>query len=250
MKAIGIIPARYASTRFPGKPLADLKGKTILQRTWEQTRKSKLLKAVAVATDDDRIADAVRSFGGAVVMTASTHRTGTERCYEAARKMKRELKLAPEDVVINVQGDEPFIEPDQIDSLVRCFKKESTEIATLVKPISKMEELLSRSTAKVLLDTQERAIYFSRAPIPFFRDAPQEQWLEKHRYFKHLGMYCYRLEVLGKLVKLKPSPLEQAESLEQLRWIENGYTIATRKTLHESIAIDTPEDLKRAWNSI
>jgi len=250
MKAIGIIPARYASTRFPGKPLADLKGKTVIQRTWEQTCKSKLLKAVAVATDDDRIAEAVRAFGGEVVMTLATHRTGTERCYEAARKLKASQKLAADDVVINIQGDEPFIQPDQIDSLVKCFKDKSSDIATLVKPISRMEELVSRSTAKVLLNVHEQAIYFSRAPIPFFRDAPQEQWLEKHAYFKHLGMYGYRLGVLGELVKLPPSPLEKAESLEQLRWIENGYTIATRKTLHESIAIDTPEDLKRAWNSI
>lgn len=250
MKAIGIIPARYASTRYPGKPLADLKGKTVIQRTWEQTCQARSLKAVAVATDDDRIADAVRSFGGAVVMTATTHRTGTERCYEAARKLKASAKLGSNDVIINIQGDEPFIHPDQIDSLVACFKDKSADIATLVKPIKEMEELVSRSTAKVLLDAKQQAIYFSRAPIPFYRDAPQEQWLEKHQYWKHLGMYGYRLGVLGELVKLPPSPLEQAESLEQLRWIENGYTIATRKTLHESIAIDTPEDLKRAWNSI
>lgn len=241
MKIIGIIPARYASTRFPGKPLINIQGKSMIQRVYEQAKKSKLLSEVFVATDDKRIETHVKKFGGKVVMTSTKHTSGTDRCAEVAKKLKNKF-----DIIINIQGDEPFIKPQQIDLLCSCFKSKDVEIATLVKKIDTVEELLSNNTPKVVVNKNKQAIYFSRTPIPFYRsnNKPQE-WIERHTYYKHIGIYGYRKEVLEKITHLKQSPLELVESLEQLRWLENGYKISVAVTEFESVAIDTPEDLKK-----
>ena len=241
MKFIGIIPARFASTRFPGKPLIDIHGKSMIQRVYEQAKKSKKLAAVFVATDDKRIEAHVKKFGGNVIMTSPKHKSGTDRCAEAVKKIQSTIAF---DVVINIQGDEPFIKPQQIDLLCSCFKSKEVGIATLVKKINGVEELLNHSTPKVIVNKNKQAIYFSRTPVPFYRgvDHPKE-WLQKHTYFKHIGIYGYRKEVLMKLSRLKPSSLELTESLEQLRWIENGYKIGVAVTALESVAIDTPGDL-------
>ena len=241
MKFLGIIPVRYASTRFPGKPLIDIQGKSMIQHVYEQAKKSKKLAEVFVATDDKRIEVHVKSFGGNVIMTSAKHKSGTDRCAEAAKKIKGKF-----DVVINIQGDEPFIKPQQIDLLCSCFKSREVEIATLVKKIKATDELLNPNTPKVILNRNKEAIYFSRTPVPFYRnEADHIEWLKKRDYYKHIGIYAYRIGTLKNLAALKPSPLEITESLEQLRWIENGYTIVTAVTQAESLAIDTPEDLQR-----
>ena len=239
---IGIIPARYASTRFPGKPLADIAGKSMIQRVYEQA--SKALDTVVVATDDQRIYDAVQAFGGQVAMTSDQHKSGTDRCYEALTKAEGNF-----DVVINIQGDEPFVKPEQIEELKACFDEASTQIATLVKPFSAdddFEVLFNANSPKVVFNTNREALYFSRSVIPYYRNAVHTEWLKKQTYYKHIGMYAYRAQVLGEITKLPQSPLELAESLEQLRWLENGYRIKIGITDTETIAIDTPEDLKRA----
>ena len=239
MKVLGIIPARYASTRFPGKPLIDIQGKNMIQRVYEQALKTDTLHKVVVATDDDRIAEAVRAFGGEFVMTDSTQQSGTDRCAEVSKQF-------PElDIVINIQGDEPFINPKQIDLLVSCFNQPDVQLATLIKEIHTEEELFNNNILKVVTNSKQEAIYFSRHTIPFIRNADKEQWLNKHQFYKHIGIYGYTIEVLHEITKLQPSSLEIAESLEQLRWIENGYTIQTRITNLETIAIDTPEDLNK-----
>lgn len=236
-KIIGIIPARYASTRFPGKPLIDIGGKSMIQRVYEQASKSKALSKVVVATDDDRIANEVTRFGGEFVFTSSTHQSGTDRCAEVAEQF-------PDfDAVINIQGDEPFIDPAQISLLATCFEDPDTELATLVKPITNLEDLFNQNAPKVVLSKAGDAIYFSRQTIPFVRNAEEKNWLDKHTFFKHIGIYGYRIDVLKKITNLAISPLESAEQLEQLRWIENGYRIKTRITELETQAIDTPEDL-------
>lgn len=245
MKVVGVIPARYASTRFPGKPLAMIQGVAMIQRVYEQALKSKILCNVVVATDDTTIFNYVKNFGGLAVMTASSHRSGTERCQEAIENMMQ--KGEHYDVVINIQGDEPFIQPQQIDSLARLFSEEGVQIATLIKKIDQLQELQSPNVVKVVA-SQNRAHYFSRSPIPYLRDCPQENWLEKGNYFKHVGMYGYRTSILDQLTQLPPAPLEQSESLEQLRWLENGYSIHTQQTDFESIAIDTPDDLLKVTN--
>ena len=246
MKFIAIIPSRYASSRFPGKPLADMDGKSMIQRVYEQVKKS--IKDVYVATDDERILQAVENFDGKVVMTSVHHRSGTDRCDEAYKKIGQ-----PFDVVLNIQGDEPFINPEQIDLLKSCFTDNSVEIATLVKPFDKNVELSflqNPSTPKVVLSKNNEAVYFSRSVIPFLRDVKQTNWPSQHTFYKHIGIYGYRTDVLQQITQLQPGVLEQAESLEQLRWIENGYKIKVGVTTHETIGIDTPEDLQNAINHL
>lgn len=238
---IGIIPARYASTRFPGKPLADIGGKTMIQRVYEQA--SKALPWVVVATDDDRIYDEVIRFGGNVVMTAAHHQSGTDRCAEALEKAQKQMKQTFE-VVVNIQGDEPFIDPQQIELLCDCFKDETTDIATLIKPITEQEMVFDANKPKVVVGVNDQALYFSRSPIPFLRGVEKEQWHKVHTYFQHIGLYAYRTHVLKEITHLPQSRLELAESLEQLRWLENGYHIAVRQTVHDSYGIDTPQDLE------
>lgn len=247
MKFIAIIPARYASTRFPGKPLADMKGKPMIQRVYEQVKKS--IESVYVATDDDRIYRAVKNFGGEAVMTSANHKSGTDRCREAYEKAGR-----GEDVIINVQGDEPFIMPCQIEAIKDCFLKDpSTQIATLVReftPEDGIEALLNPNSPKVVLGNNNEALYFSRSVIPYLRGEAQSDWLQKCVYYKHIGMYAYKAEVLDEITRLPQSSLEKAESLEQLRWLQNGYKIKVGITTQETIGIDTPEDLAKALEYI
>lgn len=239
MKFIGIIPARYASTRFPGKPLAILGGKTVIERVYEQV--SGVLEDSFVATDDERIYHAVEEFGGKVVMTSPDHKSGTDRIAEAVRKIGGDY-----DVVVNVQGDEPFIRREQIASLCHCFDDPETQIATLGKPFAEMEQVENPNSPKIVTDKRGFALYFSRSVIPYVRGVERDEWLEHYPYLKHLGLYAYRSEVLQEVTKLPQSPLEKAESLEQLRWLENGYRIRVALTDIETVGIDTPEDLKRA----
>ncbi|MCK5730081.1 MAG: 3-deoxy-manno-octulosonate cytidylyltransferase [Draconibacterium sp.] len=240
MNFIGIIPARYESTRFPGKPLAIISDKPMIQWVYENV--SKALEHVWVATDDNRIFDAVNKFGGNAIKTLSTHKSGTDRCAEAAQKLAEKINF---DVVINVQGDEPFIQPEQIELLKSCFEN-NTDIATLVKKIKKQEELFNSNRPKVVIDNQQNALYFSRSPIPFVRGEEEKNWHIKSNFWAHIGMYAYKTDVLQKITKLKQSTLELTESLEQLRWLENGFQIKTAETDHQSIGIDTPEDLEIA----
>ena len=239
---IGIIPARYASTRFPGKPLAMLGGMTMIERVYRQV--SKALDRVVVATDDDRIMAAVEAFGGKAVMTSTEHRSGTDRCQEAYLK-----NGGHEDVIINIQGDEPFIQPDQLQAIMACFDDEETDIATLVRPFDAnrpYSELENPNSPKVVLDNQMRARYFSRSVIPYIRGKERDEWPRMTQYYTHVGMYAYRAAVLAEITRLPQSPLELAESLEQLRGLENGYTIKAGITTTATIGIDTPEDLARA----
>ena len=241
MKFLAIIPARYASTRFPAKPLAILDGKPMIQHVYE--RVSSLLDAV-VATDDQRIFDVVVGFGGRVVMTSSEHRTGTDRCFEAYNNFGVEA-----DVVINVQGDEPFIAEEQIKLIMQCFDNPQTDIATLIKPFpsgTPFSVIANPNTPKVITNPQGQAIYFSRSVIPYFRGKENEDWTSFHTYYKHIGIYAYRIQVLKQITQLQQTPLELAESLEQLRWLENRLTIQTAITNIETIGIDTPEDLLKA----
>lgn len=240
MKILAVIPARYASTRFPGKPLAIIRGKSMIQRVYEQAQKCKALNVVVVATDDLRIEQAVKQFNGRVVMTSDSHQSGTERCAEVAATIEDDF-----DVVINVQGDEPFIHPGQIALLANCFMQETTDIATLVKRITAESELSNPNTVKVVLDEHGKALYFSRSTIPFQRNTPLDQWLRDGLFYKHIGIYGYRKNILQEIVKLPPNKLELAESLEQLRWLANGYRIQTAITEQETTSIDTPEDLSR-----
>ena len=242
LKFIAIIPARYASTRFPGKPLALLGGKPVIQRVYE--RVTSVIPNAVVATDDQRIFAAVESFGGKVVMTSENHKSGTDRCWEAYQKQGEDY-----DVVINVQGDEPFIAHSQLKAIMECFADENTDIATLVKPFSESDGLAALenpNSPKVVLDSESRAIYFSRSVIPYLRGVEREQWLSSHTFYKHIGMYAFRSDVLGKITSLPQSILELAESLEQLRWLENGYKIGVGISDVETVGIDTPEDLQRA----
>ena len=242
MKFVGIIPARYASTRFPAKVLAMLNGKTVIQRVYEQVKDC--FDDLYIATDDSRIAEAVAAFGGKYVMTSENCKNGTERCYEACCNLGIDC-----DVVVNVQGDEPFIQCKQIEALISCFSDERTDIATLVKPFEVAdgwEKLSNPNSPKVVLDDRNFAMYFSRSVVPYLRGVEQEQWLANHTFYKHLGVYAYRLNVLKELTTLEQTPLEKMESLEQLRWLENGYKIKVGVTNIETVGIDTPEDLERA----
>ncbi|MBT1703999.1 3-deoxy-manno-octulosonate cytidylyltransferase [Chryseosolibacter indicus] len=239
-KIIGIIPARYASTRFPGKPLVDIKGKTMIQRVYEQAKKCSSLQSVIVATDDERIQGEVLNFGGEVCMTSSAHPSGTDRCAEVIEKLNLQC-----DAVINIQGDEPFIDPQQIELVCSCFADDRTELATLIKPVKQSEILFNPNSPKVVVDNEGFAIYFSRHPIPYLRGVDQKDWLNQHSYYQHIGIYGYRSSALRNITKLLPSTLEKAESLEQLRWIEAGLKIKTAITTRETLAIDTPDDLER-----
>ena len=242
MKFVVIIPARLASTRFPAKPLAMLGGKTVIERVYTQV--FSVLSDIYVATDDNTIAEEVKRFNGKVILTSPDHRSGTDRCYEAYSKIGKHF-----DVVINVQGDEPFIQSSQLRAVMDCFDEKDTQIATLVKPFQPSDgfnSLENINSPKVVLDRQMHALYFSRSIIPFQRNADQSAWLQNHTYYKHIGLYAYRSEILRAITELEQTPLEIAESLEQLRWLENGYRIKAGLTDVETIGIDTPEDLERA----
>lgn len=239
MKFIGIIPARYASSRFPGKPLAVLGGKYVIQRVYETV--SSVLDEAYVATDDQRIFDAVIAFGGKAVMTRTDHKSGTDRIEEAAEKLATDA-----DVIVNIQGDEPFIQPSQIETICHCFDDASTQIATIGKPFDTIEAAENPNSPKIVLDNNGYAMYFSRSVIPFVRGIEKEEWLQHYPFLKHLGIYAYRRKVLKEITLLPQSSLEKAESLEQLRWLQNGYRIKVGHTDVETVGIDTPEDLQRA----
>ncbi|MFC2581123.1 MAG: 3-deoxy-manno-octulosonate cytidylyltransferase [Segatella oris] len=243
MKFIGLIPARYASTRFPGKPLALLAGKPVIQHVYEQA--AKVLDAVYVATDDERIYNKVTEFGGKAVMTSTKHHSGTDRIEEALEKVGGDF-----DVVVNIQGDEPFIAQSQIETLCHCFEDEDTQIATLGKPFECIKAVENPNSPKIVVDNRGYAMYFSRSVIPFVRGVERQEWLKKYPFLKHLGIYAYRTEVLKAITRLPQSSLELAESLEQLRWLENGYRIKVGITNVETVGIDTPEDLQRAEDFI
>ena len=239
MKFMAIIPARYASTRFPGKPLAVLGGKTVIQRVYEQV--SSVLSEVYVATDDQRIFDCVEGFGGKAVMTREDHKSGTDRIEEAVEKIGTDA-----DVIINVQGDEPFIQPSQVETLMHLFDAPETQIGTLGKLFESMEAVENPNSPKIVTDNRGFALYFSRSVIPYIRGIERNDWFGQYPFLKHLGIYAYRREVLAEVTRLPQSSLEKAESLEQLRWLQNGYRIRVGLTDVETIGIDTPEDLQRA----
>ena len=237
---LGVIPARYASTRFPGKPLVDIGGISMIERVYRQVRRSSRLNRVVVATDNQEIFDHVESFGGEAVMTHDRHPSGTDRCYEAFT-----LLGEPFDYVMNIQGDEPFIQPVQIDTLADTLDGQ-TEIATLVKRTTNEEELNNPGEVKVVLDRDRVALYFSRTPIPYIHNAPKGEWANKHIFYKHVGLYAFRSDILHAITRLPVSALEKAESLEQLLWLENGYRIKFAETDRESLCIETPDDVHRA----
>ncbi|MBA8988376.1 3-deoxy-manno-octulosonate cytidylyltransferase [Sphingobacterium cellulitidis] len=238
MKVIGIIPARYDSTRFPGKPLVDIAGISMIQRVYNQVKHAASLSEVVVATDDQRIFDHVKSFAGNVVMTKKDHQSGTDRCAEVISN------ISGFDIAVNIQGDEPFIDPQQIDLLVSCFQNPEVQIATLVRPITEIEDLENINKPKVVLNLIQEALYFSRQPIPFLRGKNIQDWLKNETYYNHIGIYGFKVDTLKKIASLPISKLETAESLEQLRWLDNGYKIKTAISNHINDAIDTPEDLK------
>lgn len=280
MEILGVIPARYASSRFPGKPLAMIDGKTMIRRVYEQALKSRSLSRVVVATDDERIARHVREFGGEVMVTSDKHPSGTDRCAEVAQRMglvgagshntasfplgnhpaptslpsgegrggaanEGEPRTNTPAYIINIQGDEPFIDPTQIDALVEVLRDGSTEIATLIIPVDDHDVLFDVGEVKVVLNPAMEALYFSRAVIPFLKDVPEREWHLHRRYYRHVGMYAYRADVLARLTKLPISSLEKAESLEQLRWLEAGYKVKCALTHHDSHCIDKPEDIEK-----
>lgn len=242
MRIAAIIPARYHSTRLPAKPLQKLGGKSIIE--WVYSAVKAVIKDVVVATDDVRIAEEVERFGGCAIMTSEAHRSGTDRCAEALTKMGGDY-----DIVVNVQGDEPFIRRKHIEALIACFNNPETEIATLAKPMTSAEDMAdihNPNSVKVVTDLRGRALYFSRAAIPFQRDVEQSEWSKHHTYLKHIGIYAFRAQTLRDVTSLDTSSLEQTEKLEQLRWLEHGYYISVAKTPYATMGIDTPEDLQRA----
>ena len=240
MKTLGIIPARYASSRLMGKPLAKIGNLTMIQHVYNQVKQAKYIEKVIVATDDERILKHVHSFGGEVMMTSKNHQSGTDRCAEVAKHFENEF-----DMVINIQGDEPFIQPDQIDNLAELMTNNDFQIGTLAKLLTSTIDLFNPNIVKVIF-AHHKAIYFSRHPIPYIRDFENENWIYQYNFHKHIGMYAYRMKTLLKLTALMTSKLEFAESLEQLRWLENGYSIGIKTTKLETFGIDTPEDLKKA----
>jgi 3-deoxy-manno-octulosonate cytidylyltransferase (CMP-KDO synthetase) len=241
MKTLAVIPARYASTRFPGKPLVKIGEKTMIQRVYEQVSKATRINKVIVATDDERIYNHMTELGASVMMTQAHHTNGTERCAEVIESVYDDFEI-----VVNVQGDEPFILPEQIDQLVRCFDHEDTDIATLVKQTDNRYLLFSPTTVKVVYDKNFRALYFSRQPIPYLRGVSLEEWAPRRVHYLHVGIYGFRKEVLREIVLLPPSSLESLEMLEQLRWLENGYSISIAHTDYQSLSVDSPEDLENA----
>ncbi|MFN4083407.1 MAG: 3-deoxy-manno-octulosonate cytidylyltransferase [Bacteroidia bacterium] len=241
-KIIGIIPARYASTRFPGKPLIDIKGKSMIERVYTQSVQAKCLSKVIVATDDERIAKHVESFGGEVVFTNSNHPSGTDRCFEALQKQFEKYQY-----VINIQGDEPFINPQQIDELAKVCNGQ-TELATQMIKANSYDILFDYGEVKIVLNQKNEALYFSRSVIPFLKGIDPKEWHLKLNYYRHVGMYAYRADILEKITSLKPSMLEKAESLEQLRWLEAGFKITCVETTFDSHCIDTPEDVEKVLN--
>lgn len=246
MRILGVIPARYASTRFPGKPLIEIAGKTMIQRVYEQAKKCRLLETLYVATDNESIFNHVKAFGGNVLMTSENHRSGTERCNEVSEFLFGQGH--PYDAVINIQGDEPFIEPDQITEVAAAFSDGKAEIVTLIRKITNEEDVADPNVVKVVTTADGNALYFSRSSIPNTRGKVQGEWLQHTCYYEHVGIYGYTCPVLSLITKLPPSLLEKAESLEQLRWLENGLSIRTLLTDHESISIDTPLDLLKITN--
>lgn len=246
-KIIGIIPSRYASTRFPGKPLVMISGKSMVERVYLQAKSCKALDRVIVATDDKRIYNHVLEFGGDVMLTSSNHNTGTDRLAEVISRLEEQGEVF--DIAINIQGDEPFIQPTQIEKVINVFQTSEAEISTLVKAIENPEDIFNPNVVKVVVGIKGKALYFSRSPIPFQRGVEQPSWHEKGMFFKHIGIYGYRTKTLLELVKIEPSPLELAESLEQLRWLYNEYNIYTQQTDIETIGIDTPDDLSKFVNN-
>lgn len=246
MKVLAIIPARYASTRFPGKPLAMLGGESIISRVYHRVLHTEGVDDVMVATDDESICDHVESFceEGAVMMTSEKHNSGTERCGEVVERLERQGYHY--DIIINVQGDEPFVEPTQLQTLIVCFEDPEVQIATLVTPIASTDELTSPNNVKVVFDQNFKALYFSRQPIPFVRDVPVEKWLDRSAYYKHVGIYAFRTKVMEQVCQPVPCLIERCEKLEQLRWLYTGIPITVRITDHANIGIDTPEDLVAA----
>jgi 3-deoxy-manno-octulosonate cytidylyltransferase (CMP-KDO synthetase) len=249
MKIIGIIPARYDSSRFPGKPLAMISGKPMIQHVFENASKARCLDELIVATDDSRIFEVVNGFGGKVIMTRKDHQSGSDRCNEVLQSLASKQQVF--DVAINIQGDEPFLNPEQIEMLAQSFKEDDkTEISTLIKKIDQSDELFNSNVVKVVTDHNEMAIYFSRSPIPFYRDVDQKQWIDHHVFYKHIGIYGFQADILKGITSLRISKLEKSENLEQLRWIENGYRIKAKITEIENASIDRPEDLKKIANNI
>jgi len=244
-KILAVIPARYGSTRFPGKPLVDIFGKPMIQRVYEQVQKAQKIDHIVVATDNQRIFSAVTSFGGNAIMTSENHPSGTDRCFEATQKTNQKF-----DAIVNIQGDEPYIDPQQIDQIAELIALNKVDIATLISPVTDKSLLFDPNVVKVVISKTGKALYFSRQAIPFNRNKASEKWLDAYRYFRHLGIYAYKNEVLEAITRLNPSGLEETESLEQLRWLENDFYIQAGITEKESISIDTPEDLKKLINKI
>lgn len=239
-KILGVIPARYASTRFPGKPLVDIWGKTMIHRVYKQCKISNLFDELIVATDDARIVQEVKNFGGKVMLTSALHESGTDRCAEVVNALDEEFTI-----VVNIQGDEPFVHTNDLALLINSFDDEQVDIATLGAKITCAEELFDPNKVKVVFNKHQLAMYFSRSTIPFVRGAGQTDWLSKHNFYKHLGVYAYKYSVLKKLGNLPVGELERVEHLEQLRWLADGFGIAVQLTDNEVIAVDTPEDLKK-----
>jgi 3-deoxy-manno-octulosonate cytidylyltransferase (CMP-KDO synthetase) len=248
MRVLGVIPARYASSRFPGKPLAMIGSESMISRVYHQSLKCKQISRLAVATDDQRIYDHVKGFGGSVFMTSSDHPSGTDRIGEVIEQIRKTSPDEQYDLVINIQGDEPFLDPSQLELLIHCFAEPGIDIGTLRKVITEATELSDPNVVKVVTDNQQNALYFSRSTIPFYRQFEKETWLLEGKHFKHIGLYIYRTDVLEQIIRLEPGQLEKAESLEQLRWLENGFRIKVLETNLDTIAIDTPEDLLKFTN--
>lgn len=247
LRVAGIIPARYASTRFPGKPLVEIDGISMIERVYRQASRCRLLQTVVVATDDERIASHVEAFGGKSVMTGSHHPSGTDRLAEALEILEKRNEHYH--IAVNIQGDEPYIRPEQIEKVIGLFSRTETSIATLIKIIDRSEDLFNPNVVKVMTDKNGRAMLFSRSPIPHIRGTANEEWIKSFTFYKHIGIYAYRIEMLKKLAALPPAPPETAESLEQLRWLWNGYHIHTDITDFETIGIDSPDDLLKLTNN-
>ena len=243
MKVLGIIPARFNSSRFPGKPLATIGGKPMIIHVLERASLCKEISRLIVATDNPIIMDTVIKHGYEAMLTAESHPSGTDRCAEILSKIEDEP-----DICINIQGDEPFLDPDQLSALISCFKNSDCQISTLKHRINNQEELFSPDAVKVITDKNGKALYFSRSPLPYLRDQNEESWLSKQDYYRHIGLYGFKAEILKKVSKIEESSLEKAEKLEQLRWMENGFSVFVATSDKPNIAVDTPHDLKKAEN--